>query len=216
MTDAEFLTATREFYDTVVDDYADRFRHALAARPLDRALLAGFAELAGKDGGPVADLGCGPGRVTAYLASLGLPVFGVDLSARMVELARRDHPELRFEPGSMLALDIPDGGLAGAVAWYSIIHTPQDRLPTLFTELARVLSPGGPLLLAFQVGDEPLRLERPFGHPVSLDFHRRRPGHITELLVAAGFDLLSRTVREPDTAAGESTPQAFLIARRSG
>ncbi|MET8244553.1 class I SAM-dependent methyltransferase [Streptomyces sp. NPDC005202] len=215
MTDTDFLTTTRRFYDTVVDDYADRFRGALAARPLDRALLAGFAELVGKGGGPVADLGCGPGRVTAYLDSLGLPVFGVDLSARMVELARREHPGLRFEHGSMLALDVPDGGLAGAVAWYSIIHTPQDRLPALFAEFARVLAPGGHLLLAFQVGDEPLHLDRPFGHPVSLDFHRRRPERIAELLEAAGLDLRSRTVREPDTTTGESTPQAFLIARKS-
>ncbi|MCZ9337553.1 class I SAM-dependent methyltransferase, partial [Streptomyces sp. TRM76130] len=81
--------------------------------------------------------------------------------------------ELRFEQGSMLALPLGDGTLAGAVSWYSTIHTPVDRLPALFAELRRVLAPGAPLLVAFQAGDEPLRVDRPFGHPVALDFERR-------------------------------------------
>jgi SAM-dependent methyltransferase len=114
----------------------------------------------------------------------------------------------------MLDLDLPDGHLAGIVSWYSSIHTPVDRLPALFAEFARVLAPGGHLLLAFQVGDEPLRLDRPFGHPVTLDFQRRRPERLVELLEGAGFALWSRTVREADESAGESTPQAFVIAVR--
>ncbi|MET8447716.1 methyltransferase domain-containing protein [Streptomyces sp. NPDC005209] len=215
MTDADFLTTTRTFYDTIAEDYAAHFPDPLGTRPLDRAVLSAFAELVG-DGGRVADLGCGPGRVTAHLDSLGLRVFGVDLSRGMVEFARLEHPDLTFRQGSMLDLDLPDGDLAGVVAWYSVIHTPVDRLPDLFAEFYRVLAPGGHLLLAFQVGDEPLRLDRPFGHPVRLDFHRRQPGRMTELLTAAGFEPLARTVREPNREAGESTPQAFLIARKPG
>ncbi|GAB2876563.1 class I SAM-dependent methyltransferase [Streptomyces deserti] len=215
MTDADFVTSTRTFYDAIAEDYADLFRGALAAMPLDRALLSGFAELV-EDGGQVADLGCGPGWVTAYLASRGLAVFGVDLSESMLAIARRENPGLRFEQGSMLELGLPDGALAGAVSWFSIIHTPLDRLPALFAEFRRVLAPGGPLLVAFQTGDEPRRHDRPFGHPVSLAFERRRPELIAGLLEDAGFSLLSRTLREPDDRFGESTPQACLIARRTG
>ncbi|MET9386150.1 methyltransferase domain-containing protein [Streptomyces sp. NPDC002928] len=223
-TDTDFLTGIRTFYDTIADDYADRFSGELAAKPLERAILGAYAELVGgsegegegegEGGRPVADLGCGPGRVTAYLAELGLPVFGLDLSESMLAVARRENPGLRFRQGSMLDLDLPDGGLAGAVSWYSSIHTPVDRLPSLFKEFHRVLAPGGHLLIAFQVGDEPRHHDRPWGHPVSLDFQRRRPEQIAELLEAAGFALRSRTVREPDVELGESSPQAFLIADR--
>ena len=52
----------------------------------------------------MADLGCGPGHLSAHLSSLGLAAFGVDLSPAMIELARAAHPELRFEVGSMDAL----------------------------------------------------------------------------------------------------------------
>lgn len=216
MTDEpEFLATTRTFYDTVAGDYADHFRDALAVRPWDRAVLAGFAEdVRAQGAGPVADLGCGPGLVTAHLDALGVPVFGVDLSPQMVALARREHPGVRYEEGSMLALDLPDGALGGVVAYYSIIHTPSERLPQLFAEFHRVLAPGGHLLVAFQVGDEPLHLDRPFGHPVSLDFRRRQPDRIAELLAQAGLTVRLRMLREPDETVGESTPQACLAARK--
>ncbi|XMA38143.1 methyltransferase domain-containing protein [Streptomyces albogriseolus] len=211
----EHVLATRAFYDAIAEDYAVTFRDLPAAAPLDRALLAGFAELVGK-GGRVADVGCGPGRVTGYLASLGPDVHGVDLSSSMLAIARRENPGLRFEQGSMLGLDLPDGALAGLVSWYSTIHTPPEHLPAVYAEFRRVLAPGGHLLVAFQMGDEPRRHERPWGHPVTLDFPRMRPERIAELMEAAGFALVQRTVREADTRQGEPTPQAFLIARAPG
>jgi SAM-dependent methyltransferase len=213
MTDSDFLTTTRTFYDAIAEDYADLFRDELAGRPLERALLGVFAELVDGDG-PVADLGCGPGRTTARLASLGLSVFGLDLSESMLAIARRENPGLRFEQGSMLELDLADGALAGALSFYSSIHTPVDRLPDLFAEFHRVLAAGAPLLVAFQAGDEHRHHDRPFGHPVSLTFQRRRPELMADLLTAAGFTLVSRTVREPDPALDETSPQAFLIARK--
>lgn len=210
--DADHVAATRTFYDAVAEDYAALFRDQLTVRPLDRALLAGFAELVGEDG-RVADLGCGPGVVTAHLASLGLSVFGLDLSEGMLAIARREHPGLRFEHGSMRRLDLPGGSLEGVVSWYSTIHTPLDELPAVYAEFRRVLAPGGHLLLAFQCGDEPRRHEHPWGHPVTLDFRRMRPERVTALLEAAGFTLVQQTVRAADTDQGESTPQALLIAR---
>ncbi|MFJ4783392.1 class I SAM-dependent methyltransferase [Streptomyces sp. NPDC088794] len=212
MTEPDFVAATRTFYDTIAEDYADLFRTELT-KPVDRAMFAAFAELVGP-GARVADLGCGPGRITAHLASLGLSVvLGLDLSESMLAIARREHPELRFEHGSMLAVDLPDGSLAGAVSWYSSIHTPVDELPALFAEFLRLLAPGGYLLLAFQVGDEPRRHDRPFGHDVQLDFLRRRPEQVLPLLLAAGFAPVSQTVREPWP--NESTPQAILLVRKS-
>ncbi|MFF7310269.1 methyltransferase domain-containing protein [Streptomyces sp. NPDC008137] len=213
MTDADFVTETRTFYDTVAEEYAAHFPGLHGMTPLDRALLAGFAELVGA-GGEVADLGCGPGRVTAFLAERGVSVFGLDLSESMLAIARRENPSLRFEQGSILELDLPDGSLDGVVSWYSTIHTPLDHLPGVFAGFHRVLRPGGHLLLGFQAGDEPRRYEEAFGHRVAVEFRRRRPEQMVTLLEAAGFALRSRTVREADEELGEPTAQACLVARK--
>ena len=213
MADPSWLRETRRSYDDVATDYAELLRDELAAKPLDRAMLAAFAEeVRARGGGPVADLGCGPGRITAHLAALGLDVHGVDLSAAMVDVARRTYPGLRFDEGSMTDLDLDDGALAGIVAWYSVIHTPTNRLPEVFTEFARVLRPGGELLLAFQVGSEQVRLEQAYGHPVSLVVHRRSPDEVAGLLRDAALDVHARLVREPEGS--EKCPQAYLLARR--
>ncbi|RPE41681.1 methyltransferase family protein [Streptomyces sp. Ag109_O5-1] len=208
---ADFLTATRTFYDAIASDYAERFRSEYDKRPVERAMLEVFVERVGA-GGEVADLGCGPGRVTGRLAALGLSVFGLDLSESMLAIARRENPGLRFVQGSMLELEVADGALDGVLCWYSSIHTPDDRLPDLFREFRRVLRPGGHLLLAFQVGDVARRHENPWGHRVTLDFLRRRPEEMTALLADAGFTLYSSTVRQPDAELDELSPQAFLLA----
>jgi SAM-dependent methyltransferase len=178
VTEPDFLRETRASYDAIAAGYAERFAEVEAAKPLDRAVLDAFAEyVRGAGDLPVADVGCGPGRVTAYLNSRGLTAFGVDLSPGMIEVARASHPGLRFEVGSMLALDLPDDSLGGVLAWYSTIHVPDELLPQALAEFRRVLVPGGHLLLAFQAGDEPLHRTEAMGHSISLVFRRRRRRH---------------------------------------
>ncbi|SDP34630.1 Methyltransferase domain-containing protein [Nakamurella panacisegetis] len=198
----------RASYDTVAVDYEALLRDELDGRPLERALLTAFAEMVGA--GPVADVGCGPGRVAAHLQALGLDVFGIDLSPGMVDVARAAHPGIRFEVSSMTALDVADGGLAGVLAWYSVVHMPDSELPAVFGEFARVLRPGGSVLLAFHLGDDPVHLDHAYGHPLSLDVHPHQPDHVASMLSDAGFGLLATMVRAPDGP--EKRPRAYLLA----
>ncbi|GAA4848781.1 class I SAM-dependent methyltransferase [Saccharopolyspora rosea] len=195
MTESSHLAATADAYDAVAVRYAEFARDELAGLPLDRAVLAAFAELARTTGaGPVAELGCGPGRVTAHLRDLGLDVFGVDLSPVMIDLARQAHPDLRFEVGSMDSLDLADGELHGIVSWYSVIHIPPRELPAYFTEFRRVLAPGGHLLLAFFESEGgPVAA---FDHAVATAY-RWPIDDLAGLADEAGFVEVGRMLREP-------------------
>lgn len=195
VTEPSVLHDTRAAYDAVATRYAELFSNVLETLPMERAMLTAFAELVqAHNAGPVADIGCGPGHVTAHLHALGLTTFGIDLSSEMVALARGAHPDLRFDEGSMTALDLADGVLGGILAFYSIIHTPPQQLPVVFTEFQRVLAPGGHLLLGFFAGDDPLPQE--FDHKVTLAY-RWSPDSLAELLREAGFVEVARLRREP-------------------
>ena len=108
--------AVRRSYDAVAGDYTECFRGELAAKPLDRALLACLAEEADA-GAPVADLGCGPGHVAAWLAGRGVAAVGIDLSPGMIAAGRRNYPQVQFREGDLLRLPAADGEFGYPVAW---------------------------------------------------------------------------------------------------
>ncbi|MEU6345918.1 class I SAM-dependent methyltransferase [Streptomyces sp. NPDC046977] len=213
MAEPTYLTAVRASYDTVAAAYGERVPPPGAMDPLSRAMLAGFAELVRTAAlGPVADLGCGPGRVTAHLAGLGVSAFGVDLSPKMIELARHAYPDLRFTEGSMTALETGDDELGGILAWYSTHHTPPQWLPAVFAEFHRTLAPGGHLLWGDYVGDELLRRTHGYGHPVSFESHLLPLNHMTGLLEQAGLVVTAKLEQEPGGRVNR--PHACLLARK--
>ena len=183
--------------------------------PLDRAVVSAFVEmLNGQAHAVVAEVGCGSGRVTAHLADAGLPVIGLDLSPAMATVASLLRPDISYAAAHMGALPLRSGVLAGIVAWYSVINLPADALPQVFSEFARVMLPGAPVLLAFQCG-EGERVDRPsaYGHPVPMTYYRHALDEVATAVVQAGFRLHSTLRREPELQ-HETTPQAFLMAHR--
>jgi SAM-dependent methyltransferase len=208
----DWLADTRISYDTVADSYASQLRGALDGEPYLRAALALFAQLVGaRGGGPVADVGCGPGHVTAHLHDSGLDAFGIDLSPVMIEVARREHPGLRFEVGSMTDLPLADASVAGLIAFWSLVHVPGHALPGVLGHFRRALRPGGALLLGFHAGDtSTLKTEGYGGHPMKVCVHRRQPADVAAALRDAGFAVEAHMLLDPDG----SLPGAILFARR--
>ncbi|WP_233558804.1 class I SAM-dependent DNA methyltransferase [Micromonospora radicis] len=189
----------RRAYDTVAADYAAYFPDTRAEASLDLAMVDAFAEAIppGEDA-RVLDAGCGTGRMSRYLADRGCRVQGVDLSPGMVAMARRDNPDLAFAVGSLTELPYPNDRFAGVLLWYSIIHTPPAGQSRIFAEAARVLRPGGHLLVGFQSGEgirDVAPAYRRFGHEIQLDRHLYLADQVAAELAAVGLREVGRMVR---------------------
>ncbi|MCC0100496.1 class I SAM-dependent methyltransferase [Streptomyces flavotricini] len=208
---AEHQDETRAAYDDVVDLYASLFADRLETRPFARAMIGTFVELVRGTGNPrTADVGCGPGHLTAMLHDLELDAFGLDISPAMVDHARRAHPAIRFDEARMEALPVEDRALGGVLAHYSMIHTPPGELPALLAEQVRVLAPGGLLLVSFFATDgrpEPVRFDHKVTPAYSWPVDR-----FAELLAEAGLVPFARLVHDPNSERGFL--EAHLLARR--
>jgi len=205
-------------YDAVARDYDRQLADELDVKPLDRALLTALVELVGN--GTIADVGCGPGHVTRYLAAQHGDVLGVDLSTAMIAIARERAPQLTFTTGSMLRLAATDAAWAGVVSLYSIIHLTANERPTAYSEFARVLQPGGWLLVAFHVDSPEFtagqvnQITNWFGRPVELDGHFLDPDEVATQLVAAGFTLIAKMDRQPDPEVEYPSRRCYLLFQR--
>jgi len=215
VSSGDHVATARDVYDLAAQSYVDFAGTVLSLAtegPVDRSLLAAFVELVERhDDRRVADVGCGPGRAAAFLADRGLDVIGVDVSRALLGVARAAHPHIEFREGQLNALPFESTTLAGVVSWYSIIHTPPDRLSESFVELARVLVPGGYVLLAFQAEGEPVHRDDAFGTHLPLTSYRHSLQVVVDCLEGASFTIYATVLRAPDLDT-ESSSQGFVIA----
>ncbi|WP_336853847.1 class I SAM-dependent methyltransferase [Sinomonas albida] len=183
-------------------EYIDLFGLIDAAHPADQQLVEMWAD---DVDGAVLDAGCGPGHWAALIAQRGRSVTGVDQVPEFIVHARRKAPGLDFRIGSLAALDLPAESLGGVLAWYSLIHFSPEEIQEPLTEFARVLRPGGSLLIGFFEGP----VIDAFDHAVVTAY--RWPTHaLEEQLRGAGFETTETRVRS--TKAQRS--QAAIIAQR--
>lgn len=211
------LDTVRESYDRVADNYAHMVLTTgfgdIRRHPWLKAAIDAFADTVGGLG-PVLDVGCGPGTVTAYLAERGLDVSGVDLSPRMIDNARRLHPECRFSVASATELDLAEASFGGLLGWWSLFNLPRDILPQVLASFARALKPGGHFITATHVGDEDVvRTEAYGGVPVHWTTHRWQPESLLPLITRAGLHPVAELRLPADELSG---PGVVIMAKRPG
>jgi ArsR family transcriptional regulator len=202
---AERRTKSQEFFSSSAGQW-DRVRDELFGDRFHLAALAAFAN--GR--WTVGDLGCGTGQVSAALAPFVERIVAVDESAAMLQAARKrlhgiDNVDLRR--GELEALPIDDGRLDAATMMLVLHHIaePQKAL----SEVARVLKPGGTLLLVDMLPHDRESYRQQMGH-AWLGFSEQ---HITRLLGDAGFQS-SRVVAVPPDAKAKG-PALFVATAQT-
>lgn len=206
-------------YDAVASSYDKQFATELDHKPVDRALLAAICELC--IGGTLADVGCGPGHVSHFLAERHADVLGIDVSSKMISIARQRNPRLKFKVGSILRLPEPDQSWRGLVSLYSIIHfTDAERLQA-FSEFSRVLEPAGWLLVAFHV-DAPgftsgdvNHLRTFLGQAVEMDGYFLSPRTVVANMNASGLHVQARIDREPIPDVEYPSRRCYVLAQKT-
>lgn len=213
--------AVRLAYDTLAGLYADRFPDTEGETPLDLAMVNTFADAVQSDpqgaGSRVLDAGCGAGRMSRYLKDRGCSVQGIDGSAGMIEMARRDHPDIQFSVSELASTPFADNSFGGVMLWYSIIHTPPEGLPVILAEATRLVRPGGHILVGFQSGAgvrDVAPSYRELGREVTLERYRYTADDVSGVLGTVGAHEVCRMVRRP--LIHERDDQAAVVARLTG
>jgi ubiquinone/menaquinone biosynthesis C-methylase UbiE len=201
-------------YDLVAEEYARRIYDELPHKPLDCRLLDRFAEST-RNMGVSCDLGCGPGHIARYLHQRGIQVCGMDLSAGMVERARRLNPGIEFNQGDMRALPVKDNTWAGIAAFYAIVNVPTRDLVQALREMLRALVPGGRLLLSFHIGEDTSQVEELWDSGAALEFHFFRVETVAGYLRNVGFVVEEIIEREPYAPEVEyQSRRAYIFAQK--
>ncbi|KAB7745452.1 DUF480 domain-containing protein [Nostocoides sp. F2B08] len=201
-------------YDSLAGEYATRLASELDEAPFERWLLERVVDLA--DGHPVADVGCGPGLISAYLHDHGARVVASDLSAEMIAQARVDHPEITFEVGDLRRLMRPvdADGWGVVLAWYSLVHLAGSELRDAIEALARPVRPGGSVVLSLYAGPSIRHVAELWDIPVDLDFVHHDPATVIAAAEAVGLTDVEWYERGTSPGADEPVHRFYLIGRR--
>ena len=205
----------RRSMDAVAAPYAENFSNEFeAGLPFERWLLDRVAAQAA--GGPIVEVGCGPGHVTAYLAAAGAQASGLDLSPAMIEQARRRHPGLTFEVGDLRRLMRPvtSEGWSAVVGWYSLIYLAASEMPAAVASLTRPLASGGTLVVAVHAGSGVRHADSWFDTDVDLDVVHHQIPEVVAAMEAAGLVEVEWYQRGAMPRHGESSDRAFVLGRR--
>jgi ArsR family transcriptional regulator len=198
---AERRTKSQEFFSSSAGQW-DRMRDELFG---DRFHLAAFGAFADPEW-TVGDLGCGTGQVAASIAPFVARVIAVDASAAMLQAAKKrvvgfDNIDLRR--GQLEELPIDDARLDAATLMLVLHHVPEPD--KALTEVARVLEPGGRVVIADMLPHDRESYRQQMGH-VWLGFSSE---HLERLLGESGFDTIRIVPMTPDA---KSKGPALFVA----
>ncbi|MEO5610571.1 MAG: methyltransferase domain-containing protein [Ornithinibacter sp.] len=201
-------------YDSLAGDYATTLASDLDGAPFERWLLERVVDLAGRH--PVADVGCGPGLISAYLRDHGARVVGSDLSAEMVAQAQRTHRDITFEVRDLrhLMRPVDADGWGVVLAWYSLVHLAASELRGALEALVRPLRSDGYVVLSLFAGPSIRHVAELGDIPIGLEFVHHDPATVIAAPEAASLTDLEWYQCGVVPREGEPVHRFYLIGRR--
>jgi ArsR family transcriptional regulator len=201
---AERRAASEHFFASSSGQW-DKLREELFGADFAFRALAGLLD----DEWTVADLGCGTGAMAAILAPHVQQVIGVDASEEMLDAARErigSSSHIQLRKGTLEALPIVSDSVDAATLMLVLHHLPSPA--HALAEAARILKPGGRVLIVDMAPHEKEEYRQQMGH-VWLGFSEEQ---IKKLLITAGFSRVKVHALPPATTA--KGPALFAATAR--
>lgn len=196
-----------EIYDALAEQYALHYESGNPDKPLWDAFLKHV-----KKGSKLLDLGCGTGSTAGYFFQRGMQVEGVDLSPRMIAVAKRRFPTIVFRRGDVRKLRYPFGRLDAVWAGYSLFHMPRSDFETVVAKIRRLLAQGGIFGLTMQEGSGVSEVPDPFVPGKVMLVCRYSLGQLKAILVANHFRILAHKKRHPASKAEYPFDKLLMVA----
>ena len=198
-------------YDIAAELYADMCFYELYDKPLDKKLYDLFFERVVNKGTAI-EIGCGPGEIANYLKMKGLDIIGLDISSKMIKVAKKLNPLIDYRIGDVFDLRFNDGSIAGIVAPYLIVNFKLDDISKAFSEIYRVLIDKGQLLISFHSGGQELEINDFFVKGNTIPFTYFDSDTIRDRLVDSGFKIIEYINRMPYE--GEVTTRTYIYTEK--
>lgn len=141
--------------------------------------------------GKILDIGCGVGVDSSYIKSKGYIPTGIDISKKMLEIAKKKNPQVDFRLGDMRKLNFKNDSYNGIIASYSLIHIPKNEVSGIISNLYKILKKGGIIYLGLQSGKScEIFIDEPFKHGESLFLNIMSLKEIKVILEKEGFKIV--------------------------
>jgi len=132
--------------EKVYDEFADIFvasRERFDTKPILEEFLGYLPK-----NPRILDVGCGAGEpVAKFLIENGCLVTGIDISERMLEIAKNLVPNATFQKQNIMQMSFSENSFEGVVSVYSMFHIPREKHQEVFLKFRQILTKDGMVLL---------------------------------------------------------------------
>lgn len=162
----------------------------------------------------ILDIGCGVGVDSSYVKSKGYIPTGIDISKKMLEIAKKNNPQLDFRLSDMRKLNFKNDSYNGIIVSYSLIHIPKNEVPKVISNFYKILKKNGIIYLGLQSGkSREVFIDEPFKHGENLFLNIMSLKEIKEILEKEGFRIIF--CKKKNSKVGElNFTKLFIIAKK--
>lgn len=198
-----------EIYDKIAEEYSRIFDKDFS----DKEFLDKFSSHL-EPKAKILDLGCGTGREAEYLVNKGFSVEGIDLSEKMLEIAKRNYPNLLFRKMDIRELQYDKESFSAIWAGYSLFHIKKDEFIKTVSDIGNILKPKGIFGLVMQEGSGEIEVDEPLlpGEKIYVCLYNF--DELKEILQNNDFEVIDRGIKESKLKGELPYNKLLIIAKK--